>query len=232
MPELCQKKSRFGLSAWAQVPSTRKRNSKNILNQDLPIFKTVADHRIDRNSFVGHDMKLLTAIALVFVSMATAYAEQQDNLVTVISLGSEWSEILIPKEFTRDRWTVRMFRNAENGDLLTLARLESDGPRSFDDAWEFAPTGYPYWFPQNKHYTINTIKAEWLDNKPENERKKVAYTVVNEHDSGNREDTLMANGFVVNMDGFAYYVQHTSKSPIPDWPARDVLRRLERGLQR
>jgi len=37
------KKSRLGLSAWAHAPSTRERNSKNILNQDLPIFKTVAD---------------------------------------------------------------------------------------------------------------------------------------------------------------------------------------------
>jgi len=37
------KKSRFGSPAWAHAPSTRKRNSKNILNQDLPIFKTVAD---------------------------------------------------------------------------------------------------------------------------------------------------------------------------------------------
>jgi len=37
------KKSRFGLSAWAHAPSTLKRNSRNILNQDLPIFKTVAD---------------------------------------------------------------------------------------------------------------------------------------------------------------------------------------------
>ena len=37
------KKSRFGLSAWAHAPSTRKRNTKNILNQDLQIFKTIAD---------------------------------------------------------------------------------------------------------------------------------------------------------------------------------------------
>ena len=109
-----------------------------------------------------------------------------------------------------------MFKNSENGDLLTLARLESDGPRSFDDAWEFAPTGYPNWFPQNKNYTINTIKTEWLDNRPENERKQVAYTVVNEHESGEREKTVMADGFVVSHGGFAYYVQHTSKSPIPD----------------
>jgi len=36
------KKSRFGLSAWVHAPSTRKRNSKNILNQELPIIKTVA----------------------------------------------------------------------------------------------------------------------------------------------------------------------------------------------
>ena len=183
----------------------------------------------------GHTMKLMLAFALVFVSISTLLAEladEQDNLIAVVNVGAEWDEIQLPKELKKERWTVRMFRDTKNGDLLTLARLEFAGLRSFDDAWEFAPTGYPFWFPQNKYYTINTLKTEWLDNRPENARQKVAYTVVNEHESGKRDDTIMANGFVVNIGDGAYYIQHSSKAPIPDCTARNVLRNLELGHKR
>jgi hypothetical protein len=48
---------------------------------------------------------------------------EPENLLLTVRVGNEWKKIDISDEPTRDRWTIRMFRNEENGDMLTLGRL-------------------------------------------------------------------------------------------------------------
>jgi len=87
------KKSRFGLSAWAHAPSTRKRNSKNILNQDLPIFKNVADP-FDRSQVVSQSPR----IALLEVTNKTG----SELALLTLALAEAWLAIKVVETLCLD----------------------------------------------------------------------------------------------------------------------------------
>ena len=171
-------------------------------------------------------MKLALTIMFVLLVRCSVFAGDIDDRIAALRMNSGWSEINLPVESKKENWSVRIFRDAERNELLTFACYSILGPRSIDDAWEFAPSGYPYWFPQSKPYTINPIKGEWLDAKAYGERNALAYTVVNEHESDKIEDLRMANGFRANLGDRVYYVQHTAAHPIADGQAREWFERI------
>ncbi len=176
-------------------------------------------------------MKLASTFFLALLMSCSIFAGDVDDRIAALQMDSGWTEINLTAESKRENWSVRMFRNTERKELLTFACYSVVGPGSIDDAWEFAPSGYPYWFPQSKPYTINAIKGEWFDSKQFGERNRLAYTVVNEHESDKIEDLRMANGFRANLDGRIYYVQHTASHPIADGIAREWLERLTKSTR-
>jgi hypothetical protein len=174
-------------------------------------------------------MKLVLTLVFALLMRCSVFAGDVDERIAAIQLDAGWTEISLPAELKKENWSVRIFRDVERNELHTFACYSMLGPRSIDDAWEFAPSGYPYWFPQSKPYTINPIKGEWQDSKEFGERNRLAYTVVNEHESDKVEDLRMANGFRANLDGRVYYVQHTASHPIADGTAREWLERLTKS---
>ena len=186
---------------------------------------TCGEHRPSRS----RPMNPALTIMFFLLILSSVFAGDVDDRIAALQIDSGWTEIDLPAESKKENWSVRMFRHTERNELLTFACYSMLGPRSIDDAWEFAPSGYPYWFPQNKPYTINPIKGEWLDSTAFGERNRLAYTVVNEHESDRIEDLRMANGVRANVDDRVYYVQHTSSHPIADGHSREWLERLIKG---
>ena len=129
---------------------------------------------------------------------------------------------MIPEGQHRAGWTLKVLKNSETNDLLTIACLNSPGRKSPDDAVEFAPSGYPWWFPNSRMFTINVITVELVKypSAAPDALSTVAYTVVNDHESDEPDQRLMASGFVLPIENRTYYVQHTSHNPIADSEAR------------
>lgn len=172
-------------------------------------------------------MKLLrTMLVFSVLSYSSTFAADSDRILAV-ELDSQWQEIEMAPEARRDHWSVRMFRHIDHNDLLTFAcYLGGAGPRTFDDAWEFAPAGYPFWIPKSKEYSISPLNTEWVEPEKYGERNRLVFTVVHEHDSGRHKDNRMGHGFVANVQERVYYVQHTSSHPITDWVARQAFENL------
>ena len=95
-------------------------------------------------------MKLVLTITLVLVTLSCAFAGDVDDRIAALRMDSGWTEIGLTTETKRANWSVRIFRHEEGSELLTFVCYSKLGPRSMDDAWDFAPSGYLHRFPQNR----------------------------------------------------------------------------------
>ncbi|MEZ5943823.1 MAG: hypothetical protein R3C18_20700 [Planctomycetaceae bacterium] len=163
-------------------------------------------------------MKLIfVLLAVTSLLLRNADAADDDERIASLKMDSAWTELALSTDLRRDNWSLRIFRNVERDEMLTFACYRLGGrPLTFDEAWEFAPSGYPFWAPQSTPYSINPINSEWLEPEKYGKRNRLKFTVVNDHDSGLIRNNLMANGFVANLNDRIYFVQHTSKHPITD----------------
>ena len=145
-------------------------------------------------------------------------------------------------------WRFQLWRNKNNGDVLTVATDPFSRPldsyTDLDRAMDFASSTYPEWlnetgFPNWRSEDLNyeprflklqkaKLKYRANENAEATEENVIEYCMVNHDD----KSPMMSNGIVINSNAVTYYVQLTSKRPISDLIPREIVQQLQKhGLQ-
>ncbi|XZE36340.1 hypothetical protein SH501x_001902 [Pirellulaceae bacterium SH501] len=146
-----------------------------------------------------------------------------------LDVGTEWYEITDEiQNRERPYWSLRIFKNPKNNDLLAIACSKVPHKRSFDDTMEFAPGGYPFWIPDDREIVVNRVKTERTDlfKFPGSPVDTIEYAFVSEIGDEDSGKSIMGQGYSLVMRENAYYVQHTSTRPISHSTAKLVVDRL------
>lgn len=183
---------------------------------------------------------LLLSLLVGLFPLTVSHADDLDisTAFKAPSVSQDWRVIDRTRPIHRSKgWTWRIYRHTSNGDLLTIACLDSPSfiksAHLRDCALEFAPSGYPNWIHIDFGYSVTPVKMTESQILVSDDNRDLArtnvpvleFTNVNVH-MENDDDTLMVNGFVFVIAEKTYYVQHTSKRPSPNWTAQRFAQQL------
>lgn len=177
----------------------------------------------------------------LLIAILCALSLRTDTFIP--KLDPEWSRVDTSKldESYKD-WNFRIWRDKTNGNLITIATdpiaRKLDGYGDLDRAMDFASSAHPEWlhdakFPNWKtdeqnyeprfiklQHTKDTVGKSPNVNAPESRR--IEYCMVNEDELS----SMMACGFVFNVNGRTYCVQITSSRPVSDLVPKEIMKQM------
>ena len=184
-------------------------------------------------------MRILHLLLLIVLLCPLSFAADPFNP----KLDPEWSRVeAVNVDIAYKGWEIRIWRNARNGDLITIASdpllRQLDGYGDLDRAMDFATSAYPEWlhdtkFPnwrtKDRNYEPRFVKLQH-SKEPIGKSKNgdaptthgIEYCMVNEDELS----SMMVCGFVANVVGRTYYVQITSNRPVADLIPKEIIKQM------